>query len=438
MTVLRASGRARAGLVVASTAVASGLLLVAASYARLSGWGGYNYDPAVDGNAPLLGPIADPGTRGGAIFAAVLMTVPVVLLLDQCVRLGSAAQRRRYRALAVAGATRRDLRQWGAVETGGPALLGAVVGVGVWLILRYLLGTVPASSGQATLVPTATGPGWWALLVVALVTAYGVLVGRRAASAAAADRRPARRSRPWGPVLLVAAVIVLVTGGLTGGGDPASTVIPFVLVAVAVIGIVLSTPWLAFVLAGRAARRAEHAAVLLAARRIRADHGAAGRAAAAVGAVGLALGVTGTFVTDVLTSGSLDVGYYVGPAILVALLAMLALGLITLSLSLHSIESTLARRRAVSALAATGTPVSVLEDAHREECRMVTLPLTVGAALLGAFVYALTAGSLFGLLGGLVTAALAALAVRLAIRVVPLATRPYLHAAVDVTNLRTE
>ena len=93
----------------------------------------------------------------------MLVAVPVALLLDQCVRLGSAAQRRRYQALTVAGATGGDLRRWGAVEAGGPALAGAVLGVPVWLLLRLLLGDGLANSSQGTLVPTpspvpASGP----------------------------------------------------------------------------------------------------------------------------------------------------------------------------------------------------------------------------------------------------------------------------------------
>ena len=193
---------------VASTAVVSGLLLVAVSIARLGGTDGYG---APGGNAPLLGPIADPGTRAGSILAVVLVAVPVALLLDQCVRLGSAAQRRRYQALTVAGATGGDLRRWGAVEACGPALAGAVLGVPVWLLLRLLLGDGLANSSHGTLVPTVTGPGLGALGVIGVVTAYGVFVGRRAAvRATAATRRERRPPRPWGPAVLVATFIALV------------------------------------------------------------------------------------------------------------------------------------------------------------------------------------------------------------------------------------
>ena len=339
---------------VASTAVVSGLLLVAVSIARLGG--SYQYG-GPDGNAPLLGPIADPGTRAGSVLAVVLVAVPVALLLDQCVRLGSAAQRRRYQALAVAGATGRDLRRWGAVESGVPALAGALLGVPVWMLLRLLLGDALANSNRGTLVPTATGPGLWALAVIAVVAAYGVLVGRRAAvRATAATRRESGPPRPWGPVLLIAAFVALAAAfGVGLGSSGGSDVWILAAAVLAVLGFTTSTAWLAYVVSGLVTRRTGSAAMLLATRRIRADHGAAGRAAAAVGAVGLTLGVLGVFLADLAVEGdNYDVAYYVVPSLLVGILALLALGVITLSLSLHSIETTLERRREMSALVATG------------------------------------------------------------------------------------
>lgn len=435
VSVIAGGGRSRPALVAASTAMVSGLLLVAVSYARLGGYGGYSYDYD-HGDAALLGPIADPGTRGGAILAVVLVTVPVALLLDQCVRLGMAAQRRRYEALAIAGATRRDLRRWGAVETGAPAVVGALTGILVWLLLRLVLGTWPAEAGHGSLVPTATGPGWWALLVVALVAAYGVLVGRRAAVRATADvRREPRAPSPWGLALIGLAAVLLVVGLSSSSAAPL-----YGGVLLAVLGVMTSTPWLAYAVSGRITRRTGDPAMLLASRRIRADHGAAGRAAAAVGAVGLTLGVLGVFVGDLLTANAgYDLAYYLVPSVLVGVLALLAVGVIALSLSLHSIEATLGRRREMSALVATGVPVRTLEAANRAECRLVTLPVTVVAACLGAAATQLSlAETGAALLGGVAAVALAAGAVLLAVRVSARVVRPWLHEAVRVGNLRTE
>ena len=426
-------------LVVASTAVVSGLLLVAVSIARLGGSYAYGYP---GGDAPLLGPIADPGTRPGSVLAVVLVVVPVALLLDQCVRLGSSAQRRRYEALAVAGATGRDLRRWGAVETGLPALAGAVLGVPFWLLLRLLLGDALADSGHGTLVPTVTGPGPWAVAVIGVVTAYGVVVGRRAAvRATATTQRERRPPRPWGLVLLLAAFVALgMAFGVGAASGDGSDLWILVAAVLAVLGFTTSTSWLAYVVSGLVTRRTGSAATLLATRRIRADHGAAGRAAAAVGAVGLTLGVLGVFLADLAAAGDVyDIAYYVVPALLVGILAVVALSVITLSLSLHSIETTLERRREMSALVATGVPMSTLEAANRAECRLVTLPVILVAATIGASVYLIgPARGWEQALGGLVALGVAGAAVLLAVRLAVLVARPWLREAVAVGNLRTE
>src|SRR3954447_3635212 len=96
-----AAGHRRAALVAGTTAVVCGLLLVGASILRLPSGpqDAYGYGPA-----PLWQPVAEPGTRPGVIVGIVLMQLPLLLLLDQAVRLGSTGRQRRYAALAVAGA----------------------------------------------------------------------------------------------------------------------------------------------------------------------------------------------------------------------------------------------------------------------------------------------------------------------------------------------
>ena len=330
----------------------------------------------------------------------------------------------------------------GVRSDGSAGAGGRRLGVPVWLLLRLLFGDAMADSGHGTLVPTVTGPGLWALAVIGIVTAYGVLVGRRAAvRATAATRRERRPPQPWGLVILVAAFVAL--GAALGVGlASGNTSDLWILVAavLAVLGFTTSTSWLAYVVSGLVTRRTETAATLLATRRIRADHGAAGRAAAAVGAVGLTLGVLGVFLADLAAEGDVyDGAYYVVPALLVGLLAVLALGVITLSLSLHSIETTLERRREMSALVATGVPVSTLEAANRAECRLVTLPVTLIAASVGALVYLIgPARGWEQALGGLVALAFAGGAVLFAVRLAVLVASPWLREAVAVGNLRTE
>ncbi|MBC2962003.1 hypothetical protein, partial [Nocardioides deserti] len=171
LTLLLAGGRGRLGLVVGATAAVTSLLLVAASIARL---------PRTylrQGTDGLVGVVAEPGTRPGVVLALLLMTVPLLLLLDQAVRLGSTARIRRAEALRVAGATAGDLRRWGAAEVGLTALVGGLLGVPLWLLLRLAL--LEPVGGSGALLPDDAGPGWWTWPVAAAVAAYGALVGAR-------------------------------------------------------------------------------------------------------------------------------------------------------------------------------------------------------------------------------------------------------------------
>ena len=95
ITVALAGGWGRAVLVAGTTALVSGLLLAAISMLRLWEHSGWLPDERV------LGAVRDPGTRPGAILGVLLLTLPLVLLLDQAVRLGTTARRRRFAALAL-------------------------------------------------------------------------------------------------------------------------------------------------------------------------------------------------------------------------------------------------------------------------------------------------------------------------------------------------
>lgn len=436
LTIVTAGGRGRAALVVATTAVTSGLLLVALAIVRLWEVGGLGRGM----HEPLLMPIADEGTRPGAVLAVLLLTMPVLLLLNQAVRLGSPGQQRRYAALSVAGATRRDLRRWAAIEVGGPALAGAVLGIPLWWLLRQVLGHGLADHTGA-LVPTTVGPGVWAVLVVAAVATYGVLVGRLAGSRATAAVERGAESRPPGPwpLLLVLAGILVLSGRF--GPSVESLVGIFTGLLLALAGVVGAASWAAHLAGSVAARRATSAAMLMAGRRLQNDPRPAGRAAAAVGAVGLTAGVLGSFVGDVLSTQDDigDVDEYLVPSVVVGVCALFAAGLVALSLAVHSVETTLERRREMAALAATGVPASTVGSAQRLECLLLTLPSAIVCSALGAVggMWVMSANSVASL-GALAAVISVSLVVALSSYAATAVVQPWLRAAVDPGNLRTE
>jgi len=440
----RSGGTARMVLVGVCTAVVSGLLLVAIALLML---------PA-DPQEALFNLVADPGVRGGTAFGTVLVTLPALLLLHQAVRLGTAARERRLAALRLAGATPAQVRALGAVEVGVPSLLGGVAGIGVYWLLRAFLGGQPYGqplpddvlvlSSRLRLVPTTVTPAWWmVLLVVVGVTVAGLAVGALASRGLVVTPLGVSRQqrtappRPWGlvPLLLAAALgVLLVPLGLP------STATGIAAVGLAVLGMVLLAPWATYRMARRTQRRTTSATSLLAAGRLVADPRAAGRAAAAVGGIGLVSGGSAALTADVLNmySGGGDSFYLVSMA-LVALVLLLALGVVAWTLAVHTVESLLDRKRSTAALVAAGLSLRDLETSQRSECLIASLPLAVAGTLvgtlaLGPFLERSGAGALLMVANLALTPALTWLAVAVAVR----AVRPWTRRAARAENLRTE
>lgn len=443
-------GWGRAALLAGCTAVVAGLLLVVVAVLSL---------PAQPAER-LYAVVAEAGTRYGYVFGIVLLTLPPLLLLHQAVRLGTAARERRLASLRLAGATPGDIRRIGAAEVGLPALVGAVAGIGVYWLMRLVLGgnlTYSQVEGPGRhrseveyslrLVPTSAVPSWWQVVaVVAGVTVLGVAVGWAASRHVVVTplgvvRRSTRRPpRPWGLLMMAVAVVVLVSDivqdpRLPGRSDD---LVVFGGLLLLVLGLVMLAPWAAYLVGTFVARRASSAPLLLAARRLATEPRAAGRAASAVGAIGLAAGCAAAVVADLRSSGNVDAYYYVAIALVAAVLPLALLAVVG-SLAVHSVESLLERKRSVAALVALGAPRDLLERAMRWEAGLVAGPMVVGGGLLGA----LGLGSLVGesstvlMLAALVGVLLLGGAVWLAVLLMSWLARPWVLKASDLTNLRT-
>ena len=438
-TLARAGGWARSALLAGCTAVVSALLLVAVAVVLLS-------DSA---DEQLASYVRDGDTRGGVVFAVLLLTVPPLLLLDQAVRLGSAHRDRRMAALRVAGATPSEVRRLGAIEVGIPTSAGAVLGIGVFAVFRGVLGGEHAYDRGANygsnfaVVPTLGPPNAWQVVVVVIAVAViGTFVGWWASGAVVTAplgvtrREMKRRPRPWGLLLVFLAAALVPVAVIN---SPATDFVAFIVIALIVGALVMLAPWVAYVIALRLARRTGRAATLLAAQRIIAEPGAAGRAAAAVGGIALVGGGVVGFILDVRGMED-DDSYYMAGAILVAISLLVGLLVAAGSMAVHSVESLLDRRREVAFLAASGMPESELELAAKREITMVALPLAaIGSALGGATLPAISGEPLSDLILGVVLAVVIVVTlVWLASTLAERAVRPWAHRAASPLNLRTE
>jgi len=468
-TFLRSAGWPRAALLAGTTAVATALLLVALAMLLL---------PSQPAEA-LFSLVAEPGLRWGTAFATAMLVLPLLLMLSQVVRLGTATRERRLAALRLAGATPAEVRRLGAVEVGFPVTVGAMAGPLVFALLRTLFGgqrvnpaagmhvvdltVTPPSDVVATysilnsapaLIPTSVSPAWWqSVAVVALVAAAGVMTGSVASRHLVAsplgvslrERRPA--PRPWGLLLVgtgLGAMAVAVSGAF--GRGQAVMMAGILLV---VLGVIALAPWVAFRSGQRAARRTSDPATLIAAGHLVSDPGPAGRAAAAVGAIGIVSGVAAVMEVGVFFYSSFINPFFVISFALVGGALILVLLVTASTLAVHAAESLVDRRRVLAALVAAGTPVSVLRDALRREAMLTAMPLSVGGVLIGAVVAGVvgvaaadSTGTLAVNLAGLlfvcgqvtVTVGLTWAAIRIAIG----AVAPRLLQATAPANLRTE
>lgn len=437
-TLVRAAGWPRMAVVAVCTAVVSALLLVALTMLLL---------PASPRES-LANLVADPGVRGGTVFATLLLTVPMLLLLHQALKLGSAARERRLAGLRLAGATPAEVSRLGALEVVLPAAVGSVLGLGLHSLL-VSVARLPDASGSGAgdefefrLVPVSVSPSWWQLLlVVVVVTLAGAWVGtmpsrRLVVSPLGVTRhQPAGPPRPWGLALMLAAAILAVIG-LVLGVD--STLVGVTGVALAVLGIASLGPWVAYRVGRAMITRARSASMLLAASRIAAEPRAVGRAAAAVGGIALVSGGTAAIAAYAVAAPYGD-AYVTGSVLLVAILLLLALAVLAWTLAVHTVESLMDHRRSTAALVAQGFARKDLERSLRLACGLTTLPLAVAGVVLGTVVLGAAAepdglGVAIMVANLILTPALVWLMIQLAVRLV----RPWTIRASLATNLRME
>jgi hypothetical protein len=469
-TFLRSAGWPRAALLAGTTALATALMLVALTMLLL---------PSVPVEA-LFSLIAEPGLRLGTAFATVLLMLPLLLMLNQVVRLGTASRERRLAALRLAGATPAEVRRLGAIEVGLPCTLGAAAGPLVFVLLRTLFGGRQVNPGavmhtvdltvtppsdvvsyawysRLQLIPTSVTPTWWqTVAVVALVAAAGVLTGTLAsrhliASPLGVSRRVARPApRPWGLLMVGAglgAMAVAISGASGVGRRDQAVLMAGILLAV--LGVIALGPWVAFRSGQRAALRTSDPATLIAAGHLVGDPRPAGRAAAAVGAIGIGSGVAAVMEGGIFFYSSFINPFFVKSFALIGVALILVLLVTASTLAVHAAESLVDRRRVLAALVAAGTPVSVLRDSLRREAMLTAMPLSVGGVLIGAVLagaVGMGAGDSTGTpvanpAGLLFVSGQATLTVGLtwaAIRIAIAAVAPRLLQATAPANLRTE
>jgi hypothetical protein len=401
-TFLRSGGWLRAALLAGTTALATALVLVGLTMLLL---------PLVPAEA-LFSLVAQPGLRWGTAFGTALLVLPLLFMLNQVVRLGTATRERRLAALRLAGATPAEVRRIGAVEVGIPVTVGALSGPLVFALLRELFGGQRLDgpgggsyldlSRPPALIPTSVTPAWWQIAaIVAVVAVAGVATGALASrhlitsplGVSCRARRPA--PRPWGLLLVgtgLAALAAVVSGSAlataVNRAVRSGEAVGLAGMLLVLLGVIALAPWVAYRSGQRAVRRTSDPATLIAACHLVSDPRPAGRAAAVVGAIGIVSGAAAVMEMGAFFGNGFLDPFFVISFALVGVVLILVLLVTASTLAVHAAESLVDRRRVLAALVAAGTPVSVLRDSLRREAMLTCMPLSVGGVLLGAVVVA--------------------------------------------------
>ncbi|WP_433265891.1 FtsX-like permease family protein [Micromonospora vinacea] len=368
--------------------------------------------------------LREPGLRGGTAFALLMLMVPVLALAGQCARLGAPARDRRLAAIRLAGATPGQVTRLVVLETGVAALLGTLVGLGVYLVGRDLLHR-PDARGQLAL-PTDVLPSTGALagvvlglpVVAALATA---LMLRTVTTSPLGVSRKATRERgpgPWAGLLIgfgvVSFALIRPAAHQLDDSGELTWLVPLLFAGgalAATIGVVIGTGWISYHCGRLLRRHARRAPALLAAGRLMADPWAGSRTFAALLAAlifgGGAAAQRAYFATkDQLDreqsrlAGAGDGGanpFYLSTMDLVDGAIAVAILIATGGLIVALVEGIVARRRAYAALVATGVPRAALSrsvawQALAPSVPAILLALTVGTLLGRGLVAEVSAG----------------------------------------------
>ncbi|MFC0526216.1 FtsX-like permease family protein [Phytohabitans kaempferiae] len=247
------------------------------------------------------------GTEGISVVLGVVagaLIVPVLILIGTATRLAAARREQRFAAMRLVGATPRQISVISAVESTVAAVTGAVAGIGLFFAFRSALAMIPFTGER--FYPGDLSLGLVEVLLVVLGVPLGAAVVARFAlrrvqiSPLGVTRRVTPRPpQAWRLILLVAGVAELLyfVGRRPGttNGQIMAYMSGFVLI---MIGLVVAGPWLTLVGSRILARRARHAAAIIAGRRL-ADNPQAGFRA--VSGLMLALFVT-SVATGVMTT----------------------------------------------------------------------------------------------------------------------------------------
>ena len=211
-------------------------------------------------------------------IGAIAVFFPVLLLISIVTGLGAAQRRERFATLRLIGASPQVVSRIAAVETAVPSLIGAVLGVGLAIVLRPAAAQIPVNGTRMFAADLTTGWAAAAVVVAVVVAASALVAAHRTARAGIGPlgvTRAVHEKTPtmWRTMPLLAGLAAMITAVLmirvlevrVQWLESPLLIGGFVLI---LVGIVVIGPWLTRLVSRIGLRQARSAAGVIAASRI--------------------------------------------------------------------------------------------------------------------------------------------------------------------------
>ena len=253
-----------------------------------------------------------------AIASAIV--IPIWLFVATATRLSAATRERRLAAVRLAGATVSQVRSLASVEAGVAAAVGVVLGIPLFLAFRHVMADgliVDIALYPEDFRPPVALAAAVLIALPAFATAMSLASIRRlAVSPLGVARHASRRHAGWRWAIVLSVGVGILSLAASQHAQlmqrqqfEVATVIIGGLACVA-FGLVGTSMWLAWVVAGWLAERARSVGSTLASRRLEADPTSVGRV---IGGVALLVGTAGVLIAGVSAVERDDVAFGVAP-----------------------------------------------------------------------------------------------------------------------------
>ena len=186
--------------------------------------------------------------RDAFVVGAIAFLLPILILIGTATRLSSARREERYAALRLVGATPRQVNVIASVDAIVSALVGSVVGIGIFLLVRpALAGTSLTSARYFSDQVTPTVTGYLAVVVgVPLAAAIVTLLSLRRVriSPLGVSRKVSPPPpRTWRIIPLIVGIALFVAGlAATSHKSIGTAAFPGLLIIM--VGLVVGGPWI--------------------------------------------------------------------------------------------------------------------------------------------------------------------------------------------------